>query len=249
MKAERNLNILSYNIHKGFSLANQKYILDLIKKSIQNTNADLLCLQEVCGSIDHKHPKRLHPSQSQFEFLADGLWPHFSYGKNAAYKKGNHGNAILSRYPIVYSHNLNLSTNRLEKRGLLHVKIEVDKKQPLDVMTAHIDLLEKGRQLQNKKIYEYIKAVTQPEDPLILAGDFNDWREKQSSSFAVENKLREAFLEFNNEHAKTFPSFSPQLKLDRIYYRNLKIQEATCLRGSPWNKLSDHVPLFASFVF
>ncbi len=49
------------------------------------------------------HPVDMPPEEldSQFAFLADEIWPHFAYGKNAIYSAGHHGNAILSKHPIL----------------------------------------------------------------------------------------------------------------------------------------------------
>lgn len=160
MKAtsDTTIKLLSYNIHKGFSMGNRQYTLDLIKKGIQESGAELLCLQEVCGPNLHSAKERLHPLHTQFEFLADGIWPHFAYGKNAVYKKGDHGNAILSKYPIVKYFNLDLSTNRFESRGLLHVTLEVTDLVHLHVLTAHLDWLESGRLKQVQKLMIIFRA-------------------------------------------------------------------------------------------
>lgn len=243
------IKLLSYNIHKGFSLTNTQYTLDLIKKGIQDSGAELLCLQEVCGHNDHAHKDKVHPRSSQFEFLADGAWSHYAYGKNSVYKKGHHGNVILSKYPIVAHHNLDISNNRLERRGLLHAKVQLENNNFLHVMTAHLDLFENGRQKQKEKIVDYIKASVGSSDRLLLSGDFNDWRQSLTAKFQKELQLKEAFLELNNEHARTFPSFAPFLRLDRIYFRNLKVLECECMDGDIWSKLSDHTPLSAIFEF
>jgi endonuclease/exonuclease/phosphatase family metal-dependent hydrolase len=42
------------------------------------------------------------------------------YGLNAAYEHGHHGNAVLTRHPIIEWCNRDLSVNRFESRGLLH---------------------------------------------------------------------------------------------------------------------------------
>jgi endonuclease/exonuclease/phosphatase family metal-dependent hydrolase len=45
------IKLLSYNIHKGFSLTNSQYTLELIKKGIQESAAELLCWQEAGMSM------------------------------------------------------------------------------------------------------------------------------------------------------------------------------------------------------
>lgn len=235
------LRILSYNIHKGFTSFNSEFVLEKIRESIRKTDADLLCLQEVMGS-NHL------PSQSQFEFLADNLWPHFAYGKNASYPKGHHGNAILSKYPIVKWENINLSTNRFEKRGLLHVEIEIPrKKSPLHVFCTHLNLFERSRKKQIIHLCEKIHERVPPGDPIVLAGDFNDWRETLTDVLNKTLGIQEAYHSLHGSHSPTYPSWLPKLRIDRIYHSGLKVHKVYYFKGSTWKKLSDHLPVMAEF--
>ena len=96
------LKIATYNIHKGFSFFKRRLVIHGVREHLRALNADLVFLQEVQGGRA-RHERRLMnwPEQSQYEFLADAIWPDFAYGKNAAYDAGHHGNAVLSKYPIV----------------------------------------------------------------------------------------------------------------------------------------------------
>jgi endonuclease/exonuclease/phosphatase family metal-dependent hydrolase len=133
------LRVLSYNIHKGFSMGNRRFVLDGIRQAIRETSADLVFLQEVLG--EHQDHKKKYPEwrkDSQFEFLADEVWPHYAYGKNAIYTSGHHGNAILSKYPFTFFENIDISTNRVEQRGLLHGVIEIPgHKQPIHAICVY----------------------------------------------------------------------------------------------------------------
>jgi len=242
------MKVLSYNIHKGFSTLNSKFVLSAIRTAIQSVGADLVFLQEVLGRhVKHSLKHEDWPDESQFEYLADQMWPHYAYGKNAVYSEGHHGNAILSRYPILKWENWDISTNSREKRGLLHSEFKwPNTEKTVHGICLHLDLLEKGREKQAEKLLTRIHAI--PADaPVILAGDFNDWRSRISRKLAGELKMSEAYEEFKGYHAKTFPSFLPMLRLDRIYFRNLKLKSVECLSGPPWNQLSDHVALMAEF--
>ena len=75
-RAERDLRILSYNIHKGFSQGNRRFVLERIRQVLEITNADIVFLQEVLG--EHTgHASRVDewPAQPQFEYIAEKLWP------------------------------------------------------------------------------------------------------------------------------------------------------------------------------
>ena len=91
------IKILTYNIHKGFNASNRRFVLHEMKDALREINADIVFLQEIQGEHRHKQNRISDwPDTSQFEFLADQVWQHHAYGKNAIYKSGHHGNAILS---------------------------------------------------------------------------------------------------------------------------------------------------------
>ncbi len=235
------IRVLTYNIHKGFSPGNWNFVLNRIKQSIQQTHADIVFLQEVLG-------ERSGHSGSQFEYLADQTWPHFAYGKNAVYTSGHHGNAILSKYPISFWENEDVSLNKIERRGLLHVAIPLEGKgEPLHAFCVHLGLFEKHRAAQIHKLSKRIAAIVPPESPLLIAGDFNDWNQNSGDILISTLGVEEAFMNQKGHHVKTYPSWFPLLALDRIYYRNLNCSSVQVLKGGVWNKLSDHLPLVGEF--
>jgi endonuclease/exonuclease/phosphatase family metal-dependent hydrolase len=244
---ENRLRVLSYNIHKGFSL-DRRFVLSAIKEAIRQTDAELVFLQEVVGE-NKKHSKKVAswPEAPPLEFLADSIWKHFAYGKNAVYTEGHHGNAILSKHPIVQWENIDISNNRFERRGLLHATIEplAPGQKPLHAICVHLDLFESGRTLQADRIVKRIHEHVPDDCPLIIAGDFNDWRESVSNIFEQELGTKEIFMELHGKHAKSFPAWFPFLRLDRIYLRGFTGIEAKCFTQEPWDKLSDHGAIFA----
>lgn len=210
-----------------------------MKEGILKTHADLVFLQEIIGK-NEKYEQNLEdwPRETQFEFLADTVWTHFSYGKNATTSPGHHGNAVLSKLPIEFSNNLDISTSRMEQRGLLHVKTA-----QFDIFCTHLNLMNASRRKQLQKIVQYITQNLDPKRPLILAGDFNDWSQDLHEPFEKELQLKEAFVELQGYAANSFPSALPFLKLDRVYYRGFHAKSAECLKDHPWDELSDHLPL------
>jgi endonuclease/exonuclease/phosphatase family metal-dependent hydrolase len=242
------IKVLSYNIHKGFSLGLKSgRTLSLIRDAIHEVQPDIALLQEVLGRHD-RHSARFAdwPTGPQVEFLAEGLWPHYSYGKNAVYTLGHHGNAILSKFPITASDNIDISKNRLESRGMLHAVLNVPGiRPPIHVICTHLGLFEVDRKAQIADVAERIRKLVPPGEPVIVGGDFNDWRERTSDTLADVADLEEGFLKTTGQHARTYPSWLPVLRLDRIYYRGLGIRSASVLEGPPWNRLSDHLAVHA----
>lgn len=243
------IKVMTYNIHKGFDVFNTRFVLHEIKKAIQASGADIVLLQEVVGE-NSKHQKALSdwPLQTQFEFLADSLWPHYSYGKNAVFSYSHHGNALLSKFPIIKNENIDISTNRWESRGLLHCELELPElKKVLHVFNVHLDLMHKGRLQQVHKIAERAKNHVPDGVPFILGGDFNDWNQKVNPVVVEHLGVFESHSHLHEAPAATFPNFRPTLRLDRIYAKHLTVLAAAPLKHNPWTSLSDHLPLLVEF--
>ena len=241
------LKVLTYNIHKGFSSNNRRFVLDRIRAAIRTVHADLVLLQEVLGEhTTHARKVARWPIAPQFEFLADELWPHFAYGRNSVYTAGHHGNAILSKYPLTFFENIDISTNRLEQRGLLHATISYPNlPRPIHAICVHLGLLESERRVQLRRICDRIESHVPHADPLVIAGDFNDWRVRANRVFHKNLDVVEAFSLLHGAPARTFPAWLPALRLDRIYCRRLEPLRAQSLSGRPWRELSDHAAIFA----
>jgi endonuclease/exonuclease/phosphatase family metal-dependent hydrolase len=240
------IKILSYNIHKGFSGGISRYTLDKMREAIRVLQPDLLFLQEIHGE-HHGHRKRIktYPEGSQFEYLATEMWPHFSYGRNVVYSDGHHGNAILSKFPILSSENIDISQNTVERRGILHATILIPKVQePVHLLCAHLGLLGWQRKKQLEQLGQRIESHVPKDGKVIAAGDFNDWDKAASGIFEKKLGLSEAFFSLTGENAKTFPNWFPFLCLDRVYYQGFKALQATRLNDPLWVDLSDHLALW-----
>ncbi len=85
------------------------------------------------------------------------------------------------------------------------------------------------------------------DEPLIIAGDFNDWRHKANRMLIDEIGVGEVFQEFRGRPARTFPSVLPVFRLDRIYARGLRIVDARVHYAFPSARMSDHAALAATF--
>jgi endonuclease/exonuclease/phosphatase family metal-dependent hydrolase len=241
------LSIASYNIHKGMSFFNRRVVLHDVRERLQGINADIVFLQEVQGQ--HMRRAWRHgnwPAEPQHVFLADGHWLDMAYGRNAVYEHGHHGNALLSRYPILKSENIDISAHVLESRGMLHCELDVPGlSQPLHAICLHLALTEASRRKQMHQVAERIRAVVPDDAPLIIAGDFNDWRRRSCGYLDQELGLREVFDLAHGQPARSFPAALPMLSLDRIYVRGFGVDSANVLHGRHWRRLSDHAALTA----
>ena len=242
------LRITTYNIHKGFSQFNRRVTVHELRQHLQQLHADILFLQEVQGEHEGHARRFIHrPQIPQHQYLAESLAHRSAYGSNAVYEEGHHGNAILSRFPILHWENQDISVNRFESRGLLHAEIQVPSwNEPLHCICVHLNLLGRDRKKQLLVLRNRIESVVPAAAPLIIAGDFNDWRQ-QAWRVLVENlQLSEVFESLHGVPARSFPAKLPVLTLDRIYYRGFRIEHARVHSGLPWSKISDHAPLSAT---
>jgi endonuclease/exonuclease/phosphatase family metal-dependent hydrolase len=234
------LHICSYNIHKGFAAGNRRFLLEDMRTAIRGVDADICFLQEVVG---HGLGYQRESISSQFEFLADSTWPHFAYGKNAIVDEGHHGNAILSKHPFVEWENRDVSRWRFSSRGLLFGRLD----NGVNLICAHLGLLERERRYQVTQLEKLIAERCHPDEPLVVAGDFNDWRMRVDKRMRGELGFSEVMAEQNGRPGRTYPAALPLLRVDRIYFRNLQLEEARLLRGGVWSRLSDHAGITANF--
>jgi len=238
------LRVFSYNIHKGFSPGNARYLLREIRHAIRLVNADLLFLQEVIGE-NVKHQNRVSGWEDrQFEYLADEIWHHQAYGKNAIYQHGHHGNAILSKHPFSHWQNFDISRWWFSQRGVLHGRLF----NSLHVYCIHMGLFSNERKTQARQLVDIIESTARPEEPLIIAGDMNDWRGKTHRFLQQRLGVQEVYQQLHGRPARTFPAALPVLRMDRIYYRGLDLLDASTLVGDHWRTLSDHCALYSEFA-
>jgi len=250
------LRVASYNIHKGVlghGLTKRASILDL-QSALQGLQPDLVFLQEV-QFLHLRNARRLSgwPTQPQHDFLGDALGLHAAYRTNACTRHGEHGNALLSRYPIIDIAHCDVSDHRFEQRGLLHAQVALPRGGPLHCIVVHFGLFAVSRQRQTERLLDYIAAKVPPQAALIVAGDFNDWHGRIGPQLLQQGlvDVSEPPLKANGKTAwrkrvRTYPARLPLVPLDRIYARGLTAVEIGLGWGRGWARLSDHAPLLAA---
>lgn len=248
-KGQLKLRLLTVNTHKGFTHFNRKFVLPELREAVRTVSADVVFMQEVLGAHEKlalRHSERW-PDTPQYEFLADSIWHDYAYGRNAVYPNGHHGNALMCRFPIIEYRNIDISIGTVEKRGLLHCQIErPDNNKVVHAFCVHLGLRESHRQRQLALLCELLRTIPDNE-PVIVAGDFNDWRGKAHEKLA-DCGLVDVFEAEFGAPPKTFPARFPLLRLDRIYVRGVKRYSPIRLPNRPWTHLSDHAPLAAEVI-
>jgi endonuclease/exonuclease/phosphatase family metal-dependent hydrolase len=244
------LRVATYNIHKGVRGVGPRKRLEIhnLGLAVEALDADLVFLQEVrlFHARQARQFQRTHlgwPEEGQAEFLApDGY--EAAYRTNAVTRHGEHGNALLSRWPIGDVGHQDVSDHRFEQRGLLHVPVAWNG-VAVHAVVAHFGLVHASRVRQVQRLAEFIEREVPPGELLIVAGDFNDWGEKLDGPMS-EIGLRRARPEGERPLQRlTFPSRVPVFALDRFYTRGLACRTTMVPRGGGWPRMSDHLPLVA----
>ena len=244
------LHVATYNIHKGFSQFNRSMMVHELRDRLRLLAPDIVFLQEVQGlHLGHSERYSAWPEEAQHEFLAGEVWENSCYGRNVVSDHGHHGNAILSRYPILHFHNQDITQFRFERRGLLHCAIQAeDWPQPVHCVCVHLSLFARSRRRQMEALADALELLVPADAPLIIAGDFNDWRNRAPGLLVGRLGLTEVFSG-GGRPSRSFPSALPLLRLDRIYVRGFLVESTTMHTGAAWSGISDHAALSAKLSF
>lgn len=247
---EHRLRVATYNIHKGVRGVGPRRRLEIhnLGLGVEALDADLVFLQEV-RHFHHREARRFQrtsfgwPEEGQADFLApDGY--EVAYRTNAVTRHGEHGNALLSRWPIGDIGHHDVSDHRFEQRGLLHVPVQWH-----DVMVhaivAHLGLMHGSRMRQVLRLAAFVAANVPPDGVLVVAGDFNDWGERLDAPMRAIGLERAQQPGAAMAPRATFPSRVPLFSLDRIYVRGFHCSSTFVPRGPAWARMSDHLPLIA----
>jgi endonuclease/exonuclease/phosphatase family metal-dependent hydrolase len=249
----RGLRVATYNIHKGVRGLGPAKRLEIhnLGLGIEALDADVVCLQEV-RLFNHQEARSFSatqfghwawPQQPQAEYLAPEGYE-VAYRSNAVTRHGEHGNALLSRWPLGGVGHHDVSDHRFEQRGLLHVPVQW-RGIEVHVVVVHLGLIHASRVRQAQRVAELVSTALPARAPVIVAGDFNDWNEGLDDCLTPAGLSRACTTEV--PRALTFPSRVPVLALDRIYTRGLHCQHIMVPRGGAWARMSDHLPLVADF--
>jgi endonuclease/exonuclease/phosphatase family metal-dependent hydrolase len=244
------LRVATYNIHKGVRGLGPRKRLEIhnLGLAVEAFDADLVFLQEVrlFHTREARRFDRTHfgwPQQGQAEYLAPEGYE-VAYRSNAVTRHGEHGNALLARWPMGDIGHHDVSDHRFEQRGLLHVPVHWAG-VVVHAVVVHFGLVHKSRLRQVQRLAHYLQHQVPPDVPLVVAGDFNDWGERLDAPMRAAGLVRALGPD---GPAATFPSLAPVFSLDRFYLRGLQCRSTLVPRGLAWARMSDHLPLIAELA-
>lgn len=233
---DRELRILSYNIHHGEGV-DKKLDLERIAKVIMSCKPDIVALQE----LDEKTGRTKQIDQP--ERLAKLTGMQVVFGANIKFGGGRYGNAVLTRYEITNSSNVKLpNLNSGEQRGLLMVELDRTPFGPLTFLATHFDHRRDGQErlLSARMINEKIKF--DESRMYFLAGDFND-----VVGSPPLNELEKHWTRSNDTILPTVPVGKPVRQIDFVFYHPDQRISCRATRVLPEAIASDHRAILAVF--
>jgi endonuclease/exonuclease/phosphatase family metal-dependent hydrolase len=223
------ITVASYNVHRWTGM-NGRSRPDAARAAfvISELGADVIALQEVLRPYEGIDP---------LEGLCESLGLHLAFAATRRHKRGELGNAILSRYPITSISVIDISLSRLERRVALAAQFERPGGQ-VGVVATHLSLVDRIRHRQVQMLLEHPQLNA---GPAVLVGDLNAWRRCKGTKSLEDN-----FHRHNNvDWPSTFPAAAPMLALDRIYAKDADVLEVSVYDTPASRRASDHLPLLA----
>lgn len=236
------LSIVSYNVHKCIGGIDRRYDPGRTAAVIAHHAPDLVLLQEVAQNGARFRGER------QVDLLATALGlPHVTYFVNVRFgpQRGEYGNAILSRYPITSTENVDLTIGGKKARSVLHACLRLalpdNHSRTLHVFNLHLGLSGPERREQLRRFLACKPfAGLDHRTPVLVAGDFNDvWGR-------LGKLLVPAGFRGPARPLRTFPAYAPLRALDSFHVRGeVEVLELQRSRLQLAKAASDHLPLVA----
>ncbi len=234
------MKVMTFNVQHALDYQKQVIDTDLFIGAIKKYGADICCLNEMRGEGP------IDGYTDQTNAIGDGLGFYRYFGE--AVKIGGtspYGNAVVSRFPFKSAETVAIPVSPdktddeyYEPRCVIKAVAEIDGKD-ICFLVCHMGLSDKERIEAVKTICKLIDGT---DLPIILTGDFNTTPD-DSVLEPIYERLCDSDEKAENKGVFTYASYSPEIKIDYIFYRGLE-----CLYSRVITEIySDHFPIIAEF--
>ena len=238
------IKIMTYNMASGAKTL--KIDASNTAAAIKKVSPDLVALQEVdvntarSGNVD------------QIKIISEITGYYSYFAKTIDFDGGDYGIAILSKYPIIYTHVLQLPSSD-EQRVALITKIDVPNFDvPITFINTHTDWHE-NPETRMSQIYAIDEYLLDVRGIKIMCGDFNDTINSDTIKRLERYWKCEIPSSIDN---RTWPSENPEIGLDYIFTSKAQVWDADVYipnkensaeaDGVEWTSVSDHLPVIAT---
>jgi len=236
--------LLSYNIHKGIGGVDRKYDLGRIIETIRSYEPDVAFLQEVDDGV----PRSRRHQQVEVLAAETGL-SCYAFQRTVSLREGHYGNAILSRYPLDDTVEVDLTLRPKKRRGALIARWRLPAgghTKTIVLANVHLGLAGFERRVQMRRLLRARHlASLRTRTPLVIAGDYNDVWDTLGRRILVGEGFQAS-----GPAIRTFPAAMPLRPLDRAYFRgDLRVVRTFAGHTQIARRASDHLPLVVEFEF
>ena len=232
------LRVVTYNVHRCKGL-DGRVRPDRVAKVLKEIDADIVALQEVVCIPGGE------PEGDQAHYIAREIGADFLFGENRKLWGGAYGNVVLSKLPMRTVKNHDLSVRGRERRGCLHVDVELQGRVlhvfNVHLGTAFLERRKQGRQLAGLDIL----LNNELKGPRLLLGDFNEWAPGLTTKL-LRAHMQSVDIKKHLRRRSTYPGVLPMFHLDHIYHdESMEVVGLTLHRTRTALVASDHLPLIA----
>lgn len=237
MKSET-VRVVTYNVHRCKGL-DGRVRPDRVAKVLKEIDADIVALQEVVCIPGGE------PEGDQAHYIARELGADFLFGENRRLWGGAYGNVVLSKLPMRTVKNHDLSVRGRERRGCLHIDVELAGRV-LHVFNVHLGTAFMERRKQGRKLAGLdILLNNELKGPRLLLGDFNEWAPGLTTKL-LRAHMQSVDIKKHLKRRRTYPGVLPMFHLDHIYHdESMEVVGLSLHRTRTALVASDHLPLVA----
>lgn len=231
--ADVTLRVATYNIKHGRGNDN-RVDLDRTAGVLRALTPDIVGLQEVDNAAERSG------KVDEARALGEKLGLNHAFGRFMDYQGGAYGLAVLTRFPIVRSREVQLPEGN-EPRVALAVDVRLPGDRPLTIINVHFDWVgdDSFRFAQAGKLAQFLDGLT---TPWILLGDFNDTPGSRTLQLFT---ARAAEAAKPRDNRLTFSSTEPVKEIDFIFMAPRTAWAAGEVRVIDEKMASDHRPVLA----
>jgi endonuclease/exonuclease/phosphatase family metal-dependent hydrolase len=212
-----------------------KYDPDSLIDIIASENPDILCINE----MDHLNERNDFTDMVKI-FSEELGYPYYFFGKAIDYRKGEYGNVVFSKYPIISAENTAVpETSNKEDRAAIAAVVDLGADKYIKVITSHFGL---SAEEQVKAASLIVSIVEDSEYPVIFTGDLNCTPQAEQLA-PIYSTLKDTAM---TQEMLTYPADKPEKKIDYIFVSpEIEVVSAYVKKTNA----SDHLPYIATLNY